>query len=778
MTRGVTRGRFGEVLRAVAGPALIVAAVLVVLHDYAFVGEASLQTGDILRFFLPRHCFLGKSLAAGIMPAWNPYSMGGTPFLGDPLSGWMALIPMAANVTLSCDVAVRLVTVSHPILAGLGIYWFARSEGLSRPAATVGGLTLALGLSGGAMVQKLHFTAMLAWSAVLLACSSRVLGARGWPARLVWIAAAAIAWGQVAAAFLTTGLIIATVALGLYLAAKLLITVRGGGLSPRAALGVVALLAVAFVGVNLAFFVPTVGYLPRTTLGSGYDTLTELAAVVGEGARQTPSDEAGRAMLVSSPLRLAITPGGYFGGAALLLFFGGLFGRRARAVPIAFLALGGLFYLASTEPVAARLSPVLADLPFGNVYAHAPHRFIYGLLLAAPVLAAFGVDAWCRVRSSIERLMIVAPGVATWFVLPGLAGAPASSRLVPALSAALSLGVLLLALRWPPVLAALPLLLAIEMSGAAIAGQASDPDDALRGLGDESVWRLDPFQPLLEPNISIAGFLKDAPMFERVAEDGGQGRFLASRSSRNLPAAPVYGVESTDGYSSVQIRRYWIFVRAISGRLNYNISFFRRPDPAALEVLAVDHVLAGRNSEGAGLEPVLTYGRTWLYEVARPEPRARVVTDWDVVTSERAALERVVTSEGERPTILEADPDIPAGGGQGEASYMTLGTQGARIEVTASRPSLVLIRNVFDPGWRATVNGRTQRIMRADYLNQAIAVPEGENTIELRYEDPLVTIGLVGTFATLLALGGSAGILRRVRRRDPQADGATRTRKA
>ncbi|MGH2683742.1 MAG: hypothetical protein ACRDIX_10965, partial [Actinomycetota bacterium] len=126
------------------GPALIVGAVLLVLHDVAFRGMASNQHPDLLAFWLPNHCFLGNSLAAGRIPTWNPYALAGTPFAADPQSGWLYLPAMALYAGLPCHVAIRWFVIAQPLIGGLGMYAFLRNEGLSRPAASVGGVSLAL----------------------------------------------------------------------------------------------------------------------------------------------------------------------------------------------------------------------------------------------------------------------------------------------------------------------------------------------------------------------------------------------------------------------------------------------------------------------------------------------------------------------------------------------------------------------------------------------------------------------------------------------------------
>src|SRR5438309_4509826 len=121
---------------AAAGPLLIVAAVLIVAHSYLW-GLRFPAEHDVQVEWLPNFCFLGRTLGSGHLPVWNPHVMNGTPFAADPLHGWMNLSAMGLFSTLSCASAIRWYIVLQPILAGLGSYWFLRSEGMSRPASTV-----------------------------------------------------------------------------------------------------------------------------------------------------------------------------------------------------------------------------------------------------------------------------------------------------------------------------------------------------------------------------------------------------------------------------------------------------------------------------------------------------------------------------------------------------------------------------------------------------------------------------------------------------------------
>src|SRR5438128_3616212 len=140
-----------RVLSPAVGPLLIAAAVLIVTRGFWLQGRLSREHVDLLSFWLPRWCAMGKAVFAGHVPTWLPNQFGGVPFASDPQSGWMYVPVMALFATLPCTRAFGWFVTLQPILAGLGMYAFFRHEGTGRPAATVGGLTLALSIAGSAV---------------------------------------------------------------------------------------------------------------------------------------------------------------------------------------------------------------------------------------------------------------------------------------------------------------------------------------------------------------------------------------------------------------------------------------------------------------------------------------------------------------------------------------------------------------------------------------------------------------------------------------------------
>ncbi len=231
-TGGASSGR--GIIAACAGPALIVIGVLVALEGFVFHDRLTQAHPDILTFWLPRFAYLGRSIADGHIPVWNPYEMAGYRFAADPQGGWLYLTPMALFSTLSPAAAMRAFIVVNPLLAGLGLYGFCRVERLSRVAATVGGLSLAMLMSTSEIAVSMPFAGSIAWTTVALIGAAGYRRADRWSRRIAWLAVGAFGWSQVATAHLSHGLVMCSVLVVAYLVSGAVADVRA---RPRAGLG-------------------------------------------------------------------------------------------------------------------------------------------------------------------------------------------------------------------------------------------------------------------------------------------------------------------------------------------------------------------------------------------------------------------------------------------------------------------------------------------------------------------------------------------------------------
>jgi hypothetical protein len=766
----------------IAGPLLIVATVVLVLHRLAFAGVLPIESTDPLPLWLPTWCFLGKSLSSGHIPAWNPYVMGGLPFAADPQSGWMYFPAMLLFTLLPCQFALRWFIVLQPVLAGLGVYWFLRCERMSRPGATAGGLVLALGIAGSGLALRLPLSATLAWTSLLLAAASRMLRADTWPRRITWILLAAVAWGQLAAAFATDGLAIGTLALVLFLALR---TVRDvdARASIRRDLASFGLLVPALLLVNLAYFLPRIAYLPRVSLSLGYRRLNELSAQLLGGA-PISFKAFGRTGGVSPvlPLRLSAAPGIYLGALGLSLAFVGWRARRLRSLAVVFSLYGMLSYILAIHPFVERVAPLIGSSRIGSFYLHDPFRYFAGVILAIAVLAGIGVDGWLEPRGRVPRAVFLLPGIAVWIGLPLLLGLHRTQILIPVTG--LILGSLALAgsaVR-PALAAAIPLVIAGELTFSGLGGQQQH---LLGTVNRPQVAHLTALLPTGRTTILLGEYVRAGPIASYLEDHRGDGRYLivdpADWNPRgyhiHLTAAYwglmatqrsiFFGLEEAQGYNSEQLRRYWTFDRASEPkRMLWNAAGFTEAMPVVTDLLNVGFVIQPATDPPAisGSARVASEGTWVLYTVRPPPPRATFVPSWSVVGSESLALDRTLalTFDPGREVILERDPGFSAGSGNATsvpASFRWEGNQAATVTVDAPGAGIVVIRNAFERDWHATVDGHSVPLLAADYLDQGVAVPPGRHTIRLSYDDGTIGFGLAGSALSILALIGLARFL-------------------
>jgi hypothetical protein len=790
ITADRVKGRGRAVLASVAGPLSIVAAVLALLHDFAFRGLITFTQADVAAYWLPTYCHLGSSLASGHVPAWNPYSLAGAPFAADPQSGWMYLPVMALFSAFSCDVAMRMYIVLLPILGGLGSYWFLREEGTDRISATVGGLVLALGVAGSRMAVNLPFSGTLAWTPLLLAGTARYLKSRTWPGRLGWLTVTAAAWGQLAAAHLSHGFVIGSAAVVVYVAARSVSNVREGRLAAREAVGLAALLPAALLLVNLAFFLPRVAYLPRTTLGQGYAGLHDLADGLA-GRSETPFG-IGPAAGPRWPFVFTVSPGPYLGALPLGLSLAGWRVRSRRTVLIAFGLLGLGCYLLSLGLVARAVEPLARAVPFGDFYIYSPFRFRYAVLLVIPLLAGFGLDAWRRARGAPTRWTMLLPGVALWWILPFVLGVRPQRLWLLALGAAAGTAILIASGKRSRLLLAVPAVVAIELVAGGLIGQASSHEFFVTGLGPARSLR--PLTPLLEPTIEAASSVRPGPVASAIRSNDG-GRYLSLDPVRGYlgyqdPAGwpfltdqrgMLFEIEEAQGYNPVQPFRYWAFIRAANPDPElHNVSVLRDPSPAVLDVLGIEWIITptDRGPPEQTAEATVREGVWTLWRRGSPPSRASLMHWWRVVGNDEASL-RAVIDPGfafRAEAVLERGPGVPSrsnpfdvsriGPQEGtRASFRWVGKQEAIVEVQSATGGILVVRNGYDPHWHAVVDGKPAPVLPADHFLQGIQVPGGRHTIVLAYDDPWIGYGLVGTGVVLGGVLAASAVLRRRRSR-------------
>ncbi|MBH0204076.1 MAG: YfhO family protein [Nitrospira sp.] len=76
-----------------------------------------------------------------------------------------------------------------------------------------------------------------------------------------------------------------------------------------------------------------------------------------------------------------------------------------------------------------------------------------------------------------------------------------------------------------------------------------------------------------------------------------------------------------------------------------------------------------------------------------------------------------------------------------------------------SEPGILVLTDAFYPGWKVRVDGEEQKILRANYLFRAVALPAGNHKVEFIYDPAsfkvglMISLGTAGLLVTVALIG-------------------------
>ena len=467
-----------------------------------------------------------------------------------------------------------------------------------------------------------------------------------------------------------------------------------------------------------------------------------------------------------------------FGGpsavALVLAVVGGSVQRRARLLALlTAAAVAALMALAWTpvHAVARAILPGLdaLDVMRGLVLVH------FGLAF----LAAEGVEALQAEPRRAARVLLVWAGfvLACVAALDGVGLAVASSgRFVAHLSFLRRHGSALLAPRlvWPlaatlllwlwarvrtraapglPGLVALPtVLLAVELLALA--------RPSMRTAAADQVVPVSPSLATLQRVLSaepgrVAG-LTEADTFPRYSGD-------------NLPpnTAGVLGMEDLRGYVPLPSLPMLELLSAAAGRPFAAAVTFSHVDLPLFELLGLEHVLSSTaprsphfRSDGDGVWTNLHARQAFFTPCIQVEPDA----------GRRVAA---LVSPEFRP-FAAAWVEAPVAGvrvcsdesAAGAVAVNRPSPGQVRLQVQAATDGVLVLADAWFPGWKASVDGVPQEILRVDHALRGVAIPPGTHVVDFAYRPDSLAEGALWSLAALILIVAAGLWERRPRLQD------------
>jgi hypothetical protein len=243
----------------------------------------------------------------------------------------------------------------------------------------------------------------------------------------------------------------------------------------------------------------------------------------------------------------------------------------------------------------------------------------------------------------------------------------------------------------------------------------------------------------------------------RIGRFGWQKTFYS-----NLPT--LYGLQDYGGYDSIILKDFAKYMQAIEPQklLPYNIvmNFEQKSslDSPLFRLLNIRYLLSVKPLDHPDYEPVDVPGNLKLSRI-KPEkelPRAFMVGHVHAVPGLDAAIKTIQSGQfdvRQAATVQTSERLAVRGptGPAGEARIAEYRTSRVRIETSAADPQLLVLCDVYYPGWRAYVDGQPTDIMAVNGIFRGVSVPAGKHTVDFRFEPAPLRIG--GTLS-LACLGG------------------------
>jgi hypothetical protein len=436
-------------------------------------------------------------------------------------------------------------------------------------------------------------------------------------------------------------------------------------------------------------------------------------------------------------------------GLAALALWQGKTAERVFWFGLAAVAL--CFALGTNGP----LYPLLFRLFPGLGWVRVPPRALLLFVLAANILSAWGVDAmlaWPR-RSRQWATRLAFAGLLTCVAL-GLGFAAILKSALPASVIAFAVvGTAWMAL-WlasivrflPPAVtkSALFVLVVVDL-----------------WLVRSSLLELRPAQEVLAERDQVVRYLK--------AQDGLFRVYSPSYSIRQHVGAR-YGVQQLDGVDPSQVRWMAQFMALAGGYTidGYGVTIPYFPDGSDVETAWQDarldasllglfngrFVVAEFDLPSLALREQFAESR--VYENERALPRAFLIANAQSVSGWQDAQARL--GAGFDPTqgaLVEGDLILDGPPGWQEAQISFFSPNRVVVHADVQRVALLVLSEVYYPGWRAVVDGIEQPVYRVNGVMRGVVLEPGAHTVVWSYRPASLCWGIAISLVALLGLVGA-----------------------
>jgi len=155
-----------------------------------------------------------------------------------------------------------------------------------------------------------------------------------------------------------------------------------------------------------------------------------------------------------------------------------------------------------------------------------------------------------------------------------------------------------------------------------------------------------------------------------------------------------------------------------------------------------------------------------LLEFTGALPRAKLYSQWQVSTNDTNTLSTLANPAFQPEDVVLLEDQIPgasaAAPAAGTVEYLSYEPKRFELRTTSTTPSVLLVNDHYDPDWKVTVDGKPEKLLRANFVMRAVQVPPGQHTVAWHYRPNLKSAYISwAAFILMLVMAGAVTVLTR-----------------
>jgi hypothetical protein len=236
--------------------------------------------------------------------------------------------------------------------------------------------------------------------------------------------------------------------------------------------------------------------------------------------------------------------------------------------------------------------------------------------------------------------------------------------------------------------------------------------------------------------------------------------FLSTRAILDPNTNLIWGISQAGGYAAAQTRRSTLVQQIIEEGIDKTGDTIKISSTSAklLTAAGVSHLVTTKELQDPSFSKVFesNWGNTgskyYIFANSEKTNLAKIVFNTAKVSTVGELVETLHQTDLERKVIIEEELPLNLKPGPAQIELEKMENMGWKFKANLTSPGLLVVAKSWYPGWRATVNGKQTKVLKANANSQALVLPEGESQIILYYAPYWLVIGGLTSLCSHLLL--------------------------